>query len=207
MENAKKKGGMLNVPNTLSLIRVAMVPLFIFSVLMEGFWDLGVWGRIIPAVVFFLTAFTDMLDGKIARKYGLVTDFGKFIDPLADKFMVFGALLVMVMQYDYIADIFVWVAAIVMLRELGVTSLRLVVAGQSGIVVAASWFGKIKTVTQVVAIELILLEPVILDLFGTWFAQDLFVLSWFAMAAMLITTVASGIDYLKAYWPHINTNK
>ena len=207
MENAKKKGGMLNVPNTLSLIRVAMVPLFIFSVLMEGIWDLGVWGRIIPAIVFFLTAFTDMLDGKIARKYGLVTDFGKFIDPLADKFMVFGALLVMVMQYTYIADIFVWVAAIVMLRELGVTSLRLVVAGQSGIVVAASWFGKIKTVTQVVAIELILLEPVILDLFGDWFARDLFVLSWFAMAAMLVTTVASGIDYLKAYWPHINTNK
>ena len=207
MENAKKKGGMLNVPNTLSLIRVAMVPLFIFSVLMEGIWDLGVWGRIIPAIVFFLTAFTDMLDGKIARKYGLVTDFGKFIDPLADKFMVFGALLVMVMQYTYIADIFVWVAAIVMLRELAVTSLRLVVAGQSGIVVAASWFGKIKTVTQVVAIELILLEPVILDLFGDWFARDLFVLSWFAMAAMLVTTVASGIDYLKAYWPHINTNK
>ena len=206
MENEKKKG-VLNVPNTLSLIRVAMVPLFIFSVWMENLWDLGVWSRVIPAIVFFLTAFTDMLDGKIARKYGLVTDFGKFIDPLADKFMVFGALLVMVMQYSYIADIFVWVAAIVMLRELGVTSLRLVVAGKSGIVVAASWFGKIKTVTQVVAIELIILEPVILNLFGNLFHQEYYVLSWFAMAAMLVTTVASGIDYLKAYWPHINTNK
>ncbi len=210
MENKEKKAKMLNVPNTLSLIRVVLVPFFIFSVLLESYaWadGIGVWGRIIPAVVFFLTAFTDMLDGKIARKYNLVTDFGKFIDPLADKFMVFGALLVMVMQYTYISEIFVWVAAVVMLRELGVTSLRLVVAGKSGIVVAASWFGKIKTVTQVASIELIILEPVILDLFGDWFARGYYPLSWFAMAAMLITTVASGIDYLKAYWPHINTNK
>ena len=85
------KNKVLNVPNTLSLIRILMVPLFLAAIIwLEPF---GIWGRIVPAAVFALASFTDMLDGKIARKYNLITNFGKFIDPLADKFMVFGALL------------------------------------------------------------------------------------------------------------------
>ena len=167
---------------------------------------------LVGAFLFIAASLTDMLDGKIARKYNLVTDFGKFIDPLADKFMVIASQITILVWallngQTTFALIFIAVVLLILLRELGVTSLRLVVAGNSGIVVAASWFGKIKTVTQVVAIELIILEPVILDLFGDWFARGYYPLSWFAMAAMLITTVASGIDYLKAYWPHINTNK
>ena len=79
----------LNLPNTLSLIRVLLVPAFVLTLLLMR--DIEVWGLVVPSIIFVVTAFTDMLDGKIARKYNLVTDFGKFIDPLADKFMILGS--------------------------------------------------------------------------------------------------------------------
>ncbi len=198
----------LNVPNTLSLIRVALVPVFMAAILLVGvpegrtFWPtLGL--SLIPVALFALTAFTDMLDGKIARKYNLITDFGKFIDPLADKFMTFGALIAILVVRDDIAPLFVWVAAIIMLRELTVTSLRLVVAGSSGKVVAASMAGKIKTVSQCVSIVLILIEPAYFALLDT----TLPILSYIGMAAMTVTTVWSGLDYLKAYLPMIDPSK
>ena len=192
----------LNTPNTLSLIRVLLVPVFMASALfMQG---APVWGRIAPAILFALASFTDFLDGKIARKYNLVTDFGKFIDPLADKFMVFGALITILVIDARIAPVFVWVAAIVMLRELAITSLRLVVAGKSGKVIAASFFGKMKTVTQIAAVLLILLDP----LFSSFcpFLENRLI-SYVAMGLMAITTVASGIDYMRAYMPLVDTNK
>ena len=198
------KKSKLNLPNALSLLRVVLVPFFMAAIIfMNG--KFGIWGRIVPAIIFALTGFTDMLDGKIARKYNLVTDFGKFIDPLADKFMVFGALIAMLTAYDYIAPLFVWVSAVVMLRELAITSLRLVVAGKSGIVIAANWWGKVKTATQIVALVVIILEPVVFgelyDVYKTPIA------SYVSMAAILITTVGSGFSYIKAYWPHLDTNK
>ena len=198
------KKSKLNLPNTLSLLRVLLVPFFMAAIIfMNG--KFGIWGRVIPALIFALTGFTDMLDGKIARKYNLVTDFGKFIDPLADKFMVFGVLIAILTAYGYIASYFVWVSAIVMLRELAITSLRLVVAGKSGIVIAASWWGKVKTATQIVALVVIILEPVV---FGKLYnVYELPIASYVAMAAILITTVGSGISYIKGYWPHLDTNK
>lgn len=198
------KKSKLNLPNTLSLLRVVLVPFFMAAIIfMNG--KFGIWGRIVPAIIFALTGFTDMLDGKIARKYNLVTDFGKFIDPLADKFMVFGALIAILTAYGYIAPYFVWVSAIVMLRELAITSLRLVVAGKSGIVIAASWWGKVKTATQIVALVVIILEPVV---FGKLYdVYEMPIASYIAMAAILVTTVGSGISYIKAYWPHLDTNK
>ena len=194
----------LNLPNALSLLRVILVPFFMAAIIfMNG--KFGIWGRVVPAIIFALTGLTDMLDGKIARKYNLVTDFGKFIDPLADKFMVFGALIAILTSYSYIASLFVWVSAVVMLRELAITSLRLVVAGKSGIVIAASWWGKVKTATQIVALVVIILEPVV---FGKLYnVYDNPIASYVAMAAILITTVGSGISYIKAYWPHLDTNK
>ena len=158
--------------------------------------------RAVPALVFGLTAFTDLLDGKIARKYNLVTNFGKFIDPLADKFMVFGALIAILVSYTEIAPIFVWVSMIVMLRELAITSLRLVIAGNSGKVLAASWWGKVKTATQTLSILLIIMEPA---LFTPDFCPHL--ISYIAMAAITVTTIGSGIDYFKAYIPLIDMNK
>lgn len=198
----------LNVPNTLSLIRALLVPVFVATLLFMR--NIPVWCCIVPTIVYALTGLTDMLDGKIARKYNLVTDFGKFIDPLADKFMVIGsaiAILVWMMlramesgkESDLLLPlVFVWVVLIILLRELGVTSLRLVVAGKSGIVVAASMLGKIKTVSQMAGTVIILIEPLI-----PFFSEN-HILSYVCMAVMAFTTLFSGWDYLKAYMPHIS---
>lgn len=198
------KKSSLNLPNTLSLIRVCLVPVFVVTLLFMR--DIQIWGCIVPAIVYALTAITDMLDGKIARKYNLVTDFGKFIDPLADKFMVLSSMISilvwMVLRGERtMALIFVWVVLVILLRELAVTSLRLVVAGNSGIVVAASMLGKIKTVSQMVGTVVLLVEPMIP------FFCDNHILSYICMAVMAFTTVFSGLDYLKAYLPHIDSNK
>jgi CDP-diacylglycerol--glycerol-3-phosphate 3-phosphatidyltransferase len=143
-----------------------------------------------------------MLDGMIARKKGLVTDFGKFLDPLADKFMVFSALVCILASplYADIHSVFVWVAVLVMLRELGVTSLRLVVAS-TNVVVAASFFGKAKTCTQIAGVLVILLEP----LFGGF--GETHILAYVMMAAMVITTLGSGLDYVRTYWPYLMGKK
>ena len=189
----------LNIPNTLSLIRIIMVPVFMATLIFMS--PLGILGKIVPAIVFVITALTDMLDGKIARKYNMITDFGKFIDPLADKFMIFGSMLALLVcdSYAPIRAVFVWVAAVIVFRELGVTSLRLVCAGSSGKVIAASMLGKAKTVSQMVGTVLIILNPVI--------TPDNFVISYVCMGIMTLTTVVSGIDYFRAYLPLIDTNK
>lgn len=196
----------LNIPNTLSIIRCLLVPVFVATLLFMR--NAGIWGYIVPALVYILTGLTDMLDGKIARKYNLVTDFGKFIDPLADKFMVLSSMIAilvwMLLRGDTtLALVFVWVVLIILLRELGVTSLRLVVAGKSGIVVAASMLGKIKTVSQMVGTVALIVEPLfVLPIF-----TEYHILSYFFMAVMAFTTIFSGLDYLKAYMPHIDSNK
>ena len=194
----------MNVPNTLSLVRVLLVPVFVVTLLFMR--DIPVWGCIVPTIVYILTGLTDMLDGKIARKYNLITDFGKFIDPLADKFMVIGSQITMLVWMllrgeELLALIFVWVVLIILFRELGVTSLRLVVAGKSGKVVAASMLGKMKTVSQMAGTVIILVEPIIP------FFCDNHILSYVAMALMAFTTLFSGLDYLKTYMPEIDTNK
>ena len=195
------KSSALNVPNLLSLLRVLLVPAFVVTLLLMR--DIYIWGAVIPAIIYALTALTDMLDGKIARKYNLVTDFGKFIDPLADKFMVIGSMmaidaLMFVNGEDLCAYILLALNLLILLRELAVTSLRLVVAGKSGIVVAASIFGKIKTVSQMVGTVVILLEPLV------WQGR---IASCVMMAIMAFSTIFSGMDYMKAYLPHIDTNK
>ena len=194
----------MNIPNTLSLIRCLLVPVFVATLIFMR--DIEIWGIIVPALVYGLTALTDMLDGKIARKYNLVTDFGKFIDPLADKFMVLSSMVAILVWMllrgeQMLALVFVWVVLIILLRELGVTSLRLVVAGNSGIVVAASLLGKIKTVSQMVGTVVLIVEPIV-----PFFSEN-HILSYAVMAVMAFTTLFSGIDYLKAYMPYIDSNK
>ncbi|MBR2324419.1 MAG: CDP-diacylglycerol--glycerol-3-phosphate 3-phosphatidyltransferase [Clostridia bacterium] len=198
------KKSSMNLPNTLSLLRCALVPVFVVTLFLMR--EIPLWGRIVPAIVYLITGLTDMLDGKIARKYNLVTDFGKFIDPLADKFMVLGSLiailtLILIEGETVMGLVFCAVVLILLLRELGVTSLRLVVAGKSGIVVAASMFGKLKTVSQMAGTLVILLEPVVFP-----FCAQNHIASYIAMAIMAVTTVASGLDYLKAYMPYIDSN-
>lgn len=206
----------MNIPNLLSLIRVCLVPLFVVSLIYMR--DIRIWGLIVPAAIYGITGYTDFLDGRIARKYNLVTDFGKFIDPLADKFMVIGsqiAILVwmMIRGENTLALVFVWVVLVILLRELGVTSLRLVVAGKSGIVVAASMLGKIKTVSQMIGSIIIILEPLLLELYALSSIEvfatmyEYHILSYVVMAIITFTTLFSGLDYLKAYLPYIDSNK
>ncbi len=194
----------LNLPNTLSIIRVLLVPIFVITLLLMR--KIEYFGFIVPAIVYIITGLTDMLDGKIARKYNLVTDFGKFIDPLADKFMVLSALIsilawMFLLGNTTLGIVFIPVILIILFRELAVTSLRLVVAGKSGIVVAASMLGKIKTVSQMVGTVIIIIEPMI-----PFFSEN-HILSYISMAVMTFTTIFSGIDYFKAYLPHIDASK
>ena len=193
----------MNLPNKLTVLRMIMVPVFLVILLLPlPLTDTAV--RIIAAVMFTLTSLTDMLDGKIARKYNLVTDFGKLMDPLADKFLVIGAMVGILVRFDYLSDVFVWAVAIVVFRELAVTSIRAIVAQKQGVAVAASWLGKVKTTTQMICVLGILLEPVILPFkpFTEWH-----LLSYVTAAAMTVMTLWSGIDYLKAYWPLLDPEK
>ncbi len=185
----------MNLPNKLTLFRIIMTPVFMASLIADTCLS-DTQTRIIAATLFALIAITDTLDGNIARKFSLITDFGKFMDPLADKFLVFGAMLAILVRFDYLRPVFVWAAAIVMFRELAVTSLRLVAAGKDGAVIAAGILGKIKTVSQMVCILTVMLEPVVLPF-------DIFVnthlLSYITVAVMVIMTVWSGVDYLVKY--------
>ncbi len=193
----------MNLPNKLTMFRICMVPVFLVLLCVNlPMSDTAM--RLSTAIVFAITSLTDMIDGKIARKYNLITDFGKFMDPLADKFLVMAAMLGILVRFDYLRPVFVWAAAIVIFREFAVTSLRLVVAGKSGIVVAAAWLGKVKTTLQMVCIVCILLEPVILP-FPLF--TEMHLLSYITIAAMTIMTIWSGVDYMKAYWPYITATK
>ncbi len=193
----------MNLPNKLTVFRLCMVPIFlIFLCVPLPMGDTAL--RIITAVIFAVVSLTDMIDGKIARKYNLITDFGKFMDPLADKFLVISAMLGILVKYDCLQEIFIWAAAVVIFRELAVTSIRLIAAQKSGLVVAASWLGKVKTVTQMTCILAILLEPVILPF--PLFTEN-HILSYITMAAMTVMTLWSGIDYLKTYWKFLDPQK
>lgn len=208
-----------NLPNILSIIRVILVPVFVASLLITK--HSGIWGVIVPTLVYILTAVTDALDGHIARKYNLISEFGKFIDPLADKFMVIAsqiailAWMIMTEPYPSLADrifvyVYIFAVVIILLRELTVTGLRLAVVGK--VDVAASIFGKLKTVSQMVGTVLLIvcwkatlyvtktdLEiPVITPLLENHIV--LFV----TVAIMLFTTVWSMVEYIKAYLPHID---
>ena len=196
----------MNLPNKLTILRIFLVPIFMIVMMapIPYLSDHDNVCRLVAFAIFVITSLTDMLDGKIARKYNLITNFGKFMDPLADKFMVFGALLSIIYKYEYIRPVFIWAAAIVMFRELAVTSIRLVVSGNEGIVVAASWLGKVKTVLQVVCICTVILEPVVLPFkpFAEWH-----ILSYITIAAMIVMTLWSGFDYIKSYWKFISPNE
>ena len=163
----------LNVPNVLTLLRIVAVPVLVVALL-----DETPDGDVIAAIVFALAAFTDGLDGYIARRNKQVTTFGKLMDPLADKLLVIAALISLV-SLDRLAA---WVAMVIIARELAVTGLRRI-AAERGVVIAASWMGKLKTALQIAAIiALIAYDPA-----PAWVN----VLLYIAVAVTLI----SGADY------------
>ena len=166
----------MNLPNKLTMLRIILIPVFMIF-LLTGHWY-------ISAVIFVVASVTDTLDGQIARRYNLVTNFGKIMDPLADKLLVFSALLCMIQ----LGVVPAWMVVIMLARELLIVSLRAVAAAQ-GIVIAASWWGKIKTITQMAAVILLLIQ--------NWpFGPDGFPLATIVLWIAVIMTVVSGIDYV-----------
>lgn len=198
MEQKKKK---MNLPNKLTLLRICLVPVFIICMLYIP--DMVVKG-IVSVLVFVVTAGTDFLDGHIARKYNLVTNFGKFMDPVADKILVFSSFLVLAVKVTPLQSMLVWTCAIVFLRELMVTSLRLVCANTEVGVVAASMFGKAKTVVQDVTVVIVIIEYMLIE--GR-ILNTLWIASYIFLFATIITTIFSGLDYLKTYSKYIDPNE
>lgn len=170
----------MNLPNKLTLGRIFLIPVFMFFLLVKV-----PYGKYIAAFVFILAALTDGLDGYIARKRKQVTNFGKIMDPLADKLLITAALISLVQ----LGEISAWPAVIILGREFAITGLRSVAAAE-GVVVAASNLGKIKTVTQIIAISLILLE-------GFYIEYINISLGTITLYIALFFTIWSGLDYVK----------
>ena len=162
-----------------------MIPFFVVFALMEA-----QWAQLCALAVFVIASLTDMLDGQIARKRGLVTNFGKFIDPIADKLLVMSALVVLVEQGRMPG----WVCILMLAREFAISGFRLV-AADSGKVIAAGKLGKIKTVTQMAAvIALLLLVPVGEN--APLLGQAGVIVANVIMYAAAVMTVVSGVDYI-----------
>lgn len=140
----------MNLPNKLTILRVLMIPFFVFFMLIDR-W--GYTGRLVALVLFVVASFTDYLDGHIARKHNLVTNFGKFMDPLADKLLVCSALICFVELHELPA----WIVILIMAREFIISGFRLV-ASDNGVVIAANMWGKFKTVSQMIMTVLIILD-------------------------------------------------
>lgn len=209
----------MNLPNKLTVLRICLVPVIMVVGMLPSSIINFYLSCVVCAILFIGTSVTDMLDGKIARRDGLITDFGKFLDPVADKFMVIGTLFVILYKAEFanIKTLIFVTLIIVVFRELAVTSMRLVVSTGEGIVVAANSLGKIKTVSQVVAISTVFLEPVVQlvakliygAITGTTPAwrTDIVPLTWITLVFSLIMAVWSGINYLKSYWKYLDPEK
>lgn len=182
----------MNLANKLTLLRIILIPFFIVCFYIPNLVvnTVSVNSYLIPyanllgLVIFLLAAITDFIDGYIARKYNLITDFGKFMDPLADKLLVTAALLILLEN----GLISAWVVFIILAREFIVTGFRTIAAAK-GVVIAAGWLGKIKTVVQFIMISTLLLLNYPFELFN-WPVDRIFV------ALAVVLTVASGIEYI-----------
>lgn len=167
----------MNLPNKLTILRVLLIPFFVFFLLVPV---AGPASRYIALVVFIVASLTDMADGKIARKYNLVTNFGKFMDPLADKLLVCSALICFIEMGLLPA----WIVIIIISREFIISGFRLV-ASDNGVVIAASYWGKFKTTSQMIMIILLIAQIPGFDLL-----EQIFIY------IALILTVVSLLDYL-----------
>lgn len=170
----------MNLPNKLTIFRVILIPFFVFFLLTDV---LGASGDYLALVIFIVASLTDMLDGKIARKYNLVTNFGKFMDPLADKLLV-GAAMICLVEMGRLPA---WIVIVIISREFIISGFRLI-ASDNGIVIAASYWGKFKTVFQMAMIIVL-----IAAFEGSVFAVVEQILIWVS----LILTIVSLVDYIR----------
>ena len=180
----------MNLPNKLTIIRMILVIPFVIFMLAGRCEGPSRW---ISLAIFIIASLTDMLDGKIARKYGLITDFGKFMDPLADKLLVCSALICLV----DLKRLFAWVCLIIIAREFIISGFRLV-ASDNGIVIAASWWGKVKTVSQMIMIILLIID---------FKAAPLKILTLVVVLVSCALTVISLVDYILKNKQVIGTTK
>ena len=171
----------MTTASKITLVRVAFIPIYMYFMHMSG-GEPNVW-MWLALGVFILASITDYIDGYIARKYGQVSDFGKFLDPLADKLLVLAAM-VMLCQWDRLAA---WGLMVVLSREFAVTGLRLVAVGK-GKVIAAGWSGKVKTATTMIGLCVLMAFP------------GFYWLDRTVMTIIVITTVYSGIEYFIQNW-------
>lgn len=192
-KNKTKRQGM-NLPNKLTVFRVILILPFVVMLLGSHqkwgwyealFGGLGSGAEWIALGIFVVASLTDMLDGKIARKYNLVTNFGKFMDPLADKLLVCAAMIVLV-EMERIPS---WIVIIIISREFIISGFRLI-ASDNGVVIAASYWGKFKTTFQMVMIGMMIVVD--LPIWGNWFSILTNVIMWIALAL----TIISLVDYL-----------
>ena len=172
----------MNLPNKLTIFRVIMIPFFLIALLVDEIPG----GKWIAVSLFIIASLTDMLDGKIARKYNLITNFGKFMDPLADKLLVCSAIVALI-SLDRIPC---WVVIVIIAREFIISGFRLV-ASDNGVVIAASWWGKIKTVVQ-----MIMTIVLICDFRAECNSNVITVIENILIYSALALTVISLIDYL-----------
>ena len=168
----------MNLPNKLTILRVIMIPFFVAALLYDGGANQNM--RYVAAALFIIASLTDMLDGKIARKYNLVTNFGKFMDPLADKLLVCSALICMIELRELPA----WMVIIIISGEFIISGFRLV-ASDNGVVIAASYWGKFKTTFQMIGVVLLIFNIPALSTLTT-------IIVWIALAL----TVISLVDYI-----------
>ena len=187
----------MNLPNKITVARMLLIPIMIivpylgFNNILFGSVTIG---SFITLIIFLIASFTDFLDGYLARKNNLVTTFGKFLDPIADKLLVLSALIMLVEQ----GIIPGWIPIIIAAREFIVSGIRMLAAGD-GKVIAASWYGKVKTVSQMVAISLAFLSTNTFMQFTSvemsTGALILNILMSLAMIVAVLTTILSGVDY------------
>ena len=169
----------MNTANKLTMLRVIMIPVFLVALYLDFSFHL-----VVALAIFILASITDFIDGYVARHFNQITDFGKFMDPLADKLLVTAAMLWFVEMRQMPA----WVLLIVIAREFAVSGLRMV-AGPKGIVIAAGWSGKVKTASTMVCICIMLIPPL------AGFGIGSLTLNTICVAVILVTTVYSGIEY------------
>lgn len=192
----------MNLPNKLTLFRIFLVPIMVIIPFLGIKGEmLGIpYSYLIINLIFIIASYTDHLDGKIARKNNLVTTFGKFADPLADKILVLAAMLILVEDGNLPA----WIPIIVLFREFVVSGYRLVAVQKGGEVIAASFWGKLKTVTQMIAIILMFININGTNIFGNFIFGNLTgieliinILTTILMLVSVIATIFSGWDYIK----------
>lgn len=179
----------MNLPNKLTIARMCMVPLFMIALLINT-----PLSRLIATVIFAVASLTDMLDGQIARKYNMVTNFGKLMDPLADKVLTAAAMICLV----ELGDLAAWIAVVIIFREYLITGLRSVAASEN-IVVAANIGGKVKTVCQMIALILLMLKPQVVALCGIDIGL------WLMYVAVALT-IYSGAEYVLKIYKQITWN-